>query len=370
MRSGSLALLLLLGTICTAAAVGEATSSARPLPARSITPVGAAADTAPMPGSPYRLLGEPVGGSSTSPIGLAAAPSRTGLILPRRAGGYCNDWKPERFSRDPSMAELFCRHGVQGPGRFGLLSYLDVPVYQPATPMPGTHLAGVPGHAQPLPWESFEAWEWRVHRTEYSSQTRVALRSLELLDPIVASRILALESHLAAEGIRFTRRETWRSPERQAFLFQQGRSRPGPIATATLTSWHGQMDERGQPAGRAVDYSIPFSQMPRFHEIARGLGLTSFGADSNDPGHVFLPADDLTTGLEIQMLRLLPRVPEVTLNTGIAVDQPLPFGGRAALRDAMARWISEPFTPFIIPEVSGALPMAEPVLNSRLIRVP
>ncbi|CAN5703711.1 hypothetical protein BH23GEM6_BH23GEM6_10900 [soil metagenome] len=364
MRSGFLTVLVLAGTTCMVPTRGEASppsTSAAPY----ISPAAAAADTTPALLSPARLLGEPIGGEPDSPIGLAAAPIRTGLILPRRAGGYCTDWQPLRFSRNPSRAELFCRHGVPGPGRFGLLAYLDVPVYQPATPMPGTHLAGVPGHAQPLPWESFEEWEWRVHRTEYPGQARVALRSLELLDPAVASRIMTLESRLAQEGIRFTRRETWRSPERQAFLFQQGRSRPGPIATATLTSWHGQMDERGQPAGRAVDYSVPFTQMPRFHEVARELGLTSFGADSNDPGHVFLPVDDPIASLELQMLRLLPRVPEVTLTTGIAVDQQMPFGGRAALREAVARWVAEPFIPHIIPEVSGALPLPEPVLNTR-----
>ena len=32
-------------------------------------------------------------------------------------------------------------------------------------------------------------------------------------------------------GIRFVRRETWRAPERQAYLFQQGRSRPGALVT-------------------------------------------------------------------------------------------------------------------------------------------
>jgi hypothetical protein len=364
MPSGSFPLLGLLVATWLSAATAEASlRSAKS--AHGVAPVQIVGDTTPsIPPAP-RLLGEPVGGDPAAPIGIAATPPRTALILPRRAGGYCGDWQPERFRRDPSTAELLCRHGVRGPGRFGLLAYLDVPVYQPATPMPGTHLAGVPGHAQPLPWESFEEWEWRVHRTEYPAAARVALRSLELLDPIVASRIMMLESRLVAEGIRFTRRETWRSPERQAFLFQQGRSRPGPIATATLTSWHGQMDERGQPAGRAVDYSVPFAQMPRFHEIARELGLTSFGADSNDPGHLFLPVDDPISGLDLQMLRLLPLVPEVTLTTGIAVDQQLPFGGRAALREAVARWISEPFIPPIIPEVSGALPLAHPITEMR-----
>jgi hypothetical protein len=273
----------------------------------------------------------------------------------RRAGGYCENWQPERFERNPSREEILCRHGVSGPGRFGLLAHQDVPVYQPATPMPGTHLAGVPGHAKPLPWETFEEWEWRVHRTDYPAHTRVAQRSLELLDPQAAARIIALERRLTAEGINFTRRETWRSPDRQAYLFQQGRSRPGPIATATLTSWHGQMDEQGRPAGRAVDYTVAPSQMRRFHQIANELGLSSYGADSNDPGHVYLPTSESIEAVEVQMLRLLPRVPVVTLATGLPVDRRLPAGGRVHLREAVSTWVSGPFVPYVVPGVAGTL---------------
>jgi hypothetical protein len=273
----------------------------------------------------------------------------------RRAGGYCENWQPERFERNPSREEILCRHGVAGPGRFGLLAHQDVPVYQPATPMPGTHLAGVPGHAQPLPWETFEEWEWRVHRTDYPAHTRVAQRALELLDPQAAARIIALERHLTAEGINFTRRETWRSPDRQAYLFQQGRSRPGPIATATLTSWHGQMDEQGRPAGRAVDYTVAPSRMRRFHQIANELGLSSYGADSNDPGHVYLPTSESIESVEVQMLRLLPRVPVVTLATGLPVDRRLPAGGRVGLRESVTTWVSGPFVPYVVPAIVGTL---------------
>src|SRR5690606_4233695 len=155
--------------------------------------------------------------------------------------------------RPAKELQLRCRYGVVGPGRFGLLSYADVPVYQPATPMPGTHVVGIPGHAHPLPGESHEAWEWRVLRTECGPGARLVCREPEEPPPAAAARIMRLESRLAQEGIAARRRETWRSPERQAFLFQQGRSRPGPLATSTLTSWHSQVDARGVAAGRAVD---------------------------------------------------------------------------------------------------------------------
>src|SRR5687768_7107533 len=32
------------------------------------------------------------------------------------------------LKRDPTVEELRCRYGIVGPGRFGLLSYVDVPV--------------------------------------------------------------------------------------------------------------------------------------------------------------------------------------------------------------------------------------------------
>jgi hypothetical protein len=283
---------------------------------------------------------------------------------PRRPG-LCAAWEPASFARNPTAAELRCRHGVRGPGRFGLLSYLDVPVYQPATPMPGTHLAGVPGYPGPRPWETFEEWEWRVLRTHFGPEARTVHRSLELLDPVMAARIISFERRLAEEGIPAIRRETWRSPYRQAWLFQQGRSRPGPIATATLTSWHGQVDARGSPAGRAVDYDVPPARMPRFHEIAAEVGLASFGYDSHDPGHVFLPASNEIARGEVELLRLLPRVPEVTLATGLPVDRTLPPGGRAELRERVGAFIGEPFLRPLLPELAGELRAREPILTAR-----
>lgn len=277
------------------------------------------------------------------------------------SAGDCPDWVPEEMRRNPTAQELRCRFGALGPGRFGLLSYTDVPVYQPATPMPGTHIIGVAGQPGPQPWESYEEWEWRVLRTEFGPEAHQVHRSLELLHPFVASRIMQLEQSLAAEGIPFRRRESWRSPERQACLFQRGRSRPGALATGTLTSWHSQVDERGQPAGRAVDYDVPQRHMVRFHELVEAAGLDSFGADSFDPGHVYLPDPTLLTQLEAAMLRTLPRVPEVTLATGLPVDRALPPGGREALREAARRFADERFVPAPRASIVRAGPVARSV---------
>jgi hypothetical protein len=251
------------------------------------------------------------------PAAAPAAPAQAPLpaSLPA-AGPECARLDFVALRRDPTAMELRCRYGVRGPGRFGLAEYMDVPVYQPATPLPGTHVVGVPGLPGPRPGESYERWEWRVLRTGYGPEVRRAHRGLEVLHPVFAEKIIRLERAAAEAGIRASRRETWRSPERQAFLFQQGRSRPGPFATTTLTSWHSRVDREGRPAGTAVDYDVPVRQMPRFHQIVREVGLASYGADSNDPGHVFLPGEESVPAAEVAMLRMLNRVPVVTLATG------------------------------------------------------
>src|SRR5215218_4084721 len=230
-----------------------------------------------------------------------------------------------RLGRNPTPGELRCRYAARGPGRFGLLSYLDVAVYQPRTPQPGTHVVGVPGMPRPAPGESYEQWEWRVLRTTYGPSARTIHRETELLDPVFASRLLEFERRLRQRGVRASRRETWRAPERQAFIFQQGRSRPGPIATSTLTSWHNRVDRLGRPSARAADYAVAPRDLPLFHQVAAELVLETYGADSNDPGHVFLPDTEAATGMEVAVLRLLPRVPHVTLETGRPYDErPIP----------------------------------------------
>lgn len=281
----------------------------------------------------------------------------SGLSGQQRASAGCGSWDPHAIRRNPSALELRCRFGALGPGRFGLLSYLDVPVYQPATPMPGTHVVGVAGHPGPAPGESYEEWEWRVLRTRFGPEVQRAQRGLDLLDPFVAGRIMRLEARLAEEGVRAVRRETWRSPERQAYIFQQGRSRPGLIATGTLTSWHSHVDSRGMPAGRAVDYNVARGHLPRFHQIARSVGLQSFGADSNDPDHVFLPETEALPTVDVVLLRVLPRVPEVTLATGLPTDRPLPPGGAAELRARSLQFAASYFIPAPVPAVAGIRPI-------------
>ncbi|HWK88350.1 MAG TPA: hypothetical protein VNP72_00095 [Longimicrobium sp.] len=243
----------------------------------------------------------------------AAAQAPAPAAAPVDACGFAD---LSKMRRNPTAAQLRCRYGARGPGRFGLLSYLDVPVYRPATPLPGTHVVGVPGMPHPAPGESYEQWEWRMLRTVHGAEARRVHYDLAQLDPVFMSMVRRFEHELRRQGVRAYRRETYRTAQRQAWLFQQGRSRPGAFATTTLTSWHNRVDRLGRPAARAADYQVPGGQLARFHLVAAQIGLHGYGADSNDPGHVYLPDTDAATGLELAVLRLLPRVMHVTLATG------------------------------------------------------
>lgn len=253
---------------------------------------------------------------ATLALALSAIPAQTAAQHAPRTWAECGIESLETLRRNPSSLEMRCRFGAAGPGRFGLLSYLDVPVYRPDTPLPGTHTVGIPGMPRPAPGESHEEWEWRVLRTAYGPEVRRVRRDLLEVDPIFLSRIRTFEAELRRRGVPHRRRETYRTAERQGWIFQQGRSRPGPFATTTLTSWHSRVDRLGRPAARAADYDVPWAYMPRFHAVAAEVGLHSYGADSNDPGHVYLPDTDAATGAEVAVLRTLPRVMHVTLATG------------------------------------------------------
>jgi peptidoglycan L-alanyl-D-glutamate endopeptidase CwlK len=61
-----------------------------------------------------------------------------------------------------------------------------------------------------------------------------------LLHPVFRDKAHQLLESLAAEGIPFRLFEGFRSPERQQYLYAQGRTRPGPVITKAVpwTSYH------------------------------------------------------------------------------------------------------------------------------------
>ncbi|HET6764386.1 MAG TPA: hypothetical protein VFH27_11960, partial [Longimicrobiaceae bacterium] len=142
--------------------------------AASLAAAPSAAQQAPAPAAaPRQVLGFPAvpsvpavyqvtvfrPGGPAPPALPPAAPepevmrTGSGIVTPahrdvvRRRCGFA---AVEELRRNPRPGELRCLFDVYGPGAFGLLSYLDVPVYQPRTPMPGSHVVAISGLPGPL----------------------------------------------------------------------------------------------------------------------------------------------------------------------------------------------------------------------------
>lgn len=117
-----------------------------------------------------------------------------------------------------------------------------------------------------------------------ASVTRVQ-RDLDALNPEFRARFERVVERMQAEfGHRVTVVEAHRTQARQDHLYEQGRSRPGPVVTWTRNSNHTQ--------GRAADVMIDGSYdnaagYRRLAQIAAEEGLRTLGP--RDPGHVELP---------------------------------------------------------------------------------
>jgi hypothetical protein len=114
----------------------------------------------------------------------------------------------------------------------------------------------------------------------------VPTRDMDALTPEFRSRLDRVIDRMRNEfGHDVQLVETGRSPERQAWLFAQGRTRPGPVVTWTQHSAH--------LTGDAADVIIDGQWRDdraygRLHRIANEEGLRTLGA--RDPGHLELPA--------------------------------------------------------------------------------
>lgn len=91
-----------------------------------------------------------------------------------------------------------------------------------------------------------------------------------------ACRLFFLECYKAGINNIFIT-ETYRSPERQKYLYAQGRTRPGQIVTWTLNSYHASRlawDIAVGPPNALYDHSV----LNKAGAIARKLGIT-WGGD-------------------------------------------------------------------------------------------
>lgn len=102
-------------------------------------------------------------------------------------------------------------------------------------------------------------------------------RDTALLHPTMRAKIVQVMATAEAEGLPLRIFEAWRSPERQAHLFTQGRTRPGQIVT------NAQPWESYHQYGLAVDivgfvngnwtWDLPTATWKRMHAIGADNGL-------------------------------------------------------------------------------------------------
>lgn len=122
-------------------------------------------------------------------------------------------------------------------------------------------------------------------RPEAPVDPRRVERGMERLDPEFRSRLTRVVERMRAEhGHEVKVVETLRPQERQDFLYEQGRTRSGPVVTWTRSSNH----TRGRAADVMIDgtYNNP-KGYARLAEVAVEEGLRTLGP--KDPGHVELP---------------------------------------------------------------------------------
>lgn len=141
--------------------------------------------------------------------------------------------------------------------------------------------------------EPVEALEKRVLSRKLPPQA--ASNDLELLAPDVQQIAADLSASAAASGHRLGIGETFRPQDRQDYLFQQGRSRPGPIVTWTLTSDHTN--------GRAIDFTGDAKSLEWLQAEASRRGLSTLGA--MDPGHVSIPDPRVAKRAQLAAARAL-----------------------------------------------------------------
>ena len=108
-------------------------------------------------------------------------------------------------------------------------------------------------------------------------------RSLDALAPQFRDRLERVIARMQAEGHEVTVTETHRDADRQNHLFEQGRTRPGPVVTWTRNSNH----MHGTAADLLVDGSCDNpAGYARLARIAAEEGLKTLGA--RDAGHIEL----------------------------------------------------------------------------------
>lgn len=216
-------------------------------------------------------------------------PSRVGLepvhgVTPDEPMTPVLDGAPQSTSIEhtgPAASDLAHRPTIADVGI--VPAAVEVELASPAAPIPAsdraprpTDVDGPVGALEPL----------SPIASESLAEASAADRSMDRLDPTLQRRIDRVVRRMEAEhGHTVELVEGVRSPERQEFLYAQGRTRPGPVVTWTRDSAH----SRGRAADLMVDGGYDDAVgYARLQQIAREEGLRTLGM--KDRGHVELPA--------------------------------------------------------------------------------
>ncbi len=129
---------------------------------------------------------------------------------------------------------------------------------------------------------------FRLATASSAADVTTPVRDVEGLAPALQARLERVVERMKSEyGHDVSVVETVRSQERQDFLYEQGRTRPGAVVTWTRDSAH--------VSGDAVDVLVDGSWtnaegFGRLQRIAQEEGLRTLGV--RDPGHLELPRKD------------------------------------------------------------------------------
>ena len=120
-----------------------------------------------------------------------------------------------------------------------------------------------------------------------AADVRTVDRAMSHLDPEMREKVQRVIERMASEhGSDVVLQEGQRTPERQAWLYEQGRSRPGPVVTWTKSSMH----SKGLAADLKVeDAGVGTRPYEVLQQVAKEEGLSVLGM--KDPGHVELRAE-------------------------------------------------------------------------------
>lgn len=112
-----------------------------------------------------------------------------------------------------------------------------------------------------------------------TTPSKSTIRHPELLCPEMRKKALEFCRKAEEHGIPVLIYCTYRSPEEQWLLYEQGRTKPGKIVTWTRKGKHNAQDGQGRPASRAFDCVPLISGKALWNDREKYIDLGRIGAE-------------------------------------------------------------------------------------------